>query len=87
MFDLNSITRGAPPTPPRLVLYAPHGIGKTTFGASAPSPILLPFEDGIGRLDVATFPRIKTYAEATEAVATLISQPHEFQTAVVDTLD
>ncbi|RTL34281.1 MAG: ATP-binding protein [Burkholderiales bacterium] len=86
-FDLASITRGAPQKPPRLVLYAPHGVGKTTFGAMAPNPIVLPFEDGIGRLDVPVFPQIKSYAEAVEALGTLVEQPHDFQTVVLDTLD
>lgn len=86
-FDLASITRGAPQKPPRIVLYAPHGVGKTTFGAMAPNPIVLPFEDGIGRLDVPVFPQIKTYAEAVEALNTLITGEHDFQTAVLDTLD
>lgn len=86
-FDLNSITRGSAPKPPRIVLYAPHGVGKTTFGACAPSPILLPFEDGIGRLDIPTFPLLRSHADAVDALNTLITQEHNFQTAVVDTLD
>lgn len=87
-FDLASITRGAPQKPPRIVLYSPHGVGKTTFGAMAPNPIILPFEDGIGRLDVPTWPQlIQTYAEAIEAVQALIEGEHDFKTAVVDTLD
>ncbi len=86
-FDLNSIKRGSAPKPPRIVLYAPHGVGKTTFGACAPSPIVLPFEDGIGRLDVPAFPLINTYAEAMEAIKTLASEEHDFKTAVIDTLD
>jgi hypothetical protein len=86
-FNLASITRGAVQKPPRIVLYAPHGVGKTTFGACAPSPILLPFEDGVGRLDIPTFPLIKSWAETVEALNTLITEQHDFKTVVVDTLD
>jgi len=86
-FDLQSITRGTVPKPPRLVLYAPHGVGKTTFGAMAPKPVVLPFEDGIGRLDVPVFPLIRSYTQAVEAIQALITQPHDYETAVLDTLD
>ena len=52
-FDLSSITTGPAITPPRLLVYGPHGVGKTTFLSEAPSPILLPTEDGKGKLDIA----------------------------------
>ena len=41
-FDLNSVKRGPDLKPPRLFLYAVEGIGKTTFGASAPIEALMP---------------------------------------------
>jgi replication-associated recombination protein RarA len=33
--------------PPRIVIYGPHGIGKTTFGAAAPGSVILPIEKGL----------------------------------------
>jgi len=85
--NLNSITREPTLSPPRIVLYGPHGIGKTTFGACAPAPIILPFEDGIAKLDVPHFPLLKNYDEALEAVAALYTEDHDFATAVIDSLD
>lgn len=85
--SLASIKRGVTIAPPRIVLYAPHGVGKTTFGASTPSPILLPFEDGEGVIDVPRFPKITSWAEAIEALSSLANEQHDFRTAVVDTLD
>lgn len=86
-FDLNSIRRGPRIGPPRIIVYGPHGVGKTTFGSQAPSPILLPLEDGQGVLDIPSFDLIKDYSELTEAIGTLYSGDHSFQTAVVDSLD
>lgn len=85
--NLQSISRDPVIAPPRLVVYGPHGIGKTTFGASAPKPILLPFEDGIGKLDVPHFPLLRTWSETIEALSALYTDEHDFQTVVVDSLD
>lgn len=60
--SLEQIITGVKLSPPRIILYGPHGIGKTTFGSGAPSPIFLPFEDGEGRLEAARFPLIRSYA-------------------------
>lgn len=86
-FNLASITRDPLLAPPRTVVYGPHGVGKTTFGAQAPAPILLPFEDGVGRLDVARFPLIRSWAETQEALASLYTEAHDYATVLIDTLD
>jgi len=86
-FNLSSIQRGVVVTPPRLVIYGPHGVGKTTFASEAPGAILLPTEDGKGQLDMASFPVAKTYAEVCEALGTLTNEQHEFQTLAVASLD
>lgn len=85
--SLASVKRGVTISPPRIVLYAPHGVGKTTFGASTPSPILLPFEDGEGVIDVPRFPKLTSWSELIEALGVLANEPHDFKTAVVDTID
>ncbi len=56
---ISDITKNAQMKPPRVLLYGPAGIGKTTFGASAPRPIFLPIEDGLGRIDVDSFPTLE----------------------------
>ena len=64
-----------------------QGIGKTTFAASAPSPIVIQTEDGLGTLDVATFPLAKTYQDVMDALTVLATEPHEFQSVIIDSLD
>lgn len=73
--------------PPRVVVHGPHGIGKTTLGASAHRPIFLPLEDGLQGLEVDAFPQLKSYAEVNEALDSLAAGGHSFGTAVLDTAD
>jgi len=73
--------------PDRILLVGVEGIGKTTFGACAPSPIFLPTEDGVSHLDVQAFPIPKSYEDALGAVDTLTTNDHGFKTLVIDTLD
>jgi len=73
--------------PPRVVIHGPHGIGKTTLGANAYAPIILPFEDGLSGLEVDAFPKFTNYADALAAVRLLAAGGHQFGTAVLDSLD
>ena len=72
--------------PPRVVLYAPEGVGKTTFGTQTEAPLFICTERGTDNFDV---PRVncKSWDEVTEALNFLASGKHEFQTLVIDTLD
>lgn len=85
--SLSNVRRGVEIKPPRILVYGPHGVGKTTFGAQAPAPILVPLEDGAGMLDVPRFPLLKSYAEVVEALNSLGADEHEHQTVIVDSLD
>jgi hypothetical protein len=86
-FDLSSIKRGRAIDPPRIVIYGPHGVGKTTLLSEAPAPILLPTEEGVGQLDIARFPVAKTYAEVTQAIGSVLNGEHEFGTFGIDSID
>ena len=86
--SLNSIskTRRAA-QPPRVVIHGPHGVGKSTLGASAHEPIILPLEDGLAGIEVFALPMLGTWAEVREALRVLETEQHQFGTAVVDSLD
>lgn len=84
---LDSLIRGKQTRPLRVVLFGTEGIGKSTFGSQAPNPIFLGAEEGTDHLDVVRFPQPETFQDVRDAIRTLIHDPHEFQTLVVDTLD
>ena len=85
-FSLASIQRNQPKAP-RILVHGMPGVGKTTFAASAPDPIVIQTEDGLGALDVPTFPLATEYSQVIEALASLYQEEHRFQTLVVDSLD
>ena len=84
---LQNVRKGKEPKPPRVVLYGTEGIGKSTFGSQAPAPIFIQTEDGLGEIDCAKFPPAKGFADVMNALADLYSEPHPYQTVVIDTLD
>lgn len=85
--DLSSIEINTPKNPPRIVVYGDHGIGKTTFATSAPSPIVIRTEKGLAAIRVPAFPIAETFDDVLSAIGTLYSEDTPFQTGVVDTLD
>jgi hypothetical protein len=85
--SLASIRRVGGMLPPRVVIHGDRGLGKTTFGASAPSPIFLPTEEGLGQLDVPAFPILTDYTDVRSAISALIEDEHDYGTVVLDSLD
>lgn len=85
--SLASISRDPIIAPPRVVLYAPHGVGKTTWACGAYAPILLPTEDGKGLLDVPSFPLLKSWSDVMDAIGALFQESHEYSTLIIDSLD
>ena len=85
-FDLNSIKKGVEHKAPRIILLGVEKIGKSTFAAGADNPIFLPIkgEEGVDDLNVAKFPRAETFDDVLAAVATLITDEHEFKTFIID---
>lgn len=73
--------------PPRIFMYGVHGIGKTTFGAKAPNPIMICTEEGAEQLSVARFPLSTSSDEVLSCLRTLYKEPHEYKTVVIDTAD
>lgn len=84
---LSAIVRGKMEKPPRVLLYGVEKIGKSTFAASAPSPVFVCAEDGTSELDVARFPEPTHWEEVRYALDSLRRGQHEHKTVVIDTLD
>ena len=84
---LANISRGRIDKPDRILVIGQEGVGKTTFAANAPAPIFICAEDGTSHVDVARFPEPERFGDVIDAVRALVTDPHEYQTLVIDTLD
>lgn len=85
-FDLASVRTGTRELPPRIVLAGVEKVGKSTFAAQAPSPIIAPIkgEQGIDALDTASFPTVNTFDELCECIGTLANEKHDYETFAID---
>ena len=84
---LNTIRKANQTFPPqKIVCYGVQGIGKTSFGATFDSPVLLPVEDGAAAIDVDAFPLMTSFEQVTDAI-TALHEDHQFKTLVLDSLD
>lgn len=81
------IVKGVRPSPRRIMLYGPHGIGKGTWASKAPRPIFLDIEGGLEDIDCERTPRLGTLGQVVEALTWLITGEHDYKTCVVDTVD
>jgi len=85
--SLGSIQKGGTRKPPITVIHGSPGIGKTTLGAAAPSPVFIRTEDGMGTLTCDAFPVAETFQDVLDALTALFSDPkHGYQTVVIDSL-
>ena len=84
---LETIQHGRAKTPPRIIVYGPEKIGKSTFASCAPKPIFIRTEDGLDQIDCAKFPLCSSYAQFIEQIGTLCQEPHDFQTLALDSAD
>ncbi len=84
--SLANVARSSP-KPPRIIIFGDPGIGKSTFAASAPNPIFIQTEDGLGTLSVPAFPLASSYEDVLGAIGALYEEDHEYQTLVIDSLD
>jgi hypothetical protein len=84
--SLSTLRRGAQHRPPRILIHGPHKIGKSTWAAGTNKPVFMCVEEGADELNVPSWP-ITSEAEMLEALGVLITEDHEFQTLVIDTVD
>ena len=88
---LQKATKVKPSPFRRLIFYGPPGIGKTTFAASAPSPIFIQTEDGMalqkGLENANVLPLCKTTKELDDYLDALAKEKHDYKTVILDSLD
>ncbi|MCG8521982.1 MAG: ATP-binding protein [Pseudomonadales bacterium] len=84
---LSQVHTGKRQQPPRLLVYGTEGIGKSTLASQAPNPIFVQTEDGLDQIDCASFPLAKTFEEVKSTLHALLTENHDFQTVVIDSVD
>ena len=87
MSMLENIQTGRENKPPRIMVYGQEGVGKSTLGASAPDPIFIQTEDGLGEIDTCKFPLAGSLSDVLAELTALRDEEHNFRTVVVDSLD
>ena len=85
--SISNIIHNESPKAPRILIHGVAGVGKTTFAAESLKPVFIITEDGMGTLQFSHFPLAKTFEQVMDALATLYSQPHDFRTLVIDSVD
>lgn len=73
--------------PPRILIYGPQKIGKSTFGSMADRPVFIQAEDGLDAIGADAFPLAKSYAEIMGNIEQLATEEHDYKTLVVDSVD
>jgi len=73
--------------PPRILIYGPQKIGKSSFGSLADSPVFVQAEDGLDNIGANAFPLAKSFQEIMGNLQELATQPHDYKTVVIDSLD
>ena len=84
---MKQVTKGKIVRPLCIMVYGSDGVGKTTLGSQAPSPVFLGPELGTANLDVSRFPTPKHWRDIEAAITALTDEPHDFKTLVIDSLD
>lgn len=87
--DIGSrLTIASSNTSPKIIIYGPPGLGKTTLASEFPNPVFLQLEDGLPKgVVVPSFGLLSTYDEMIAALKFLYIEDHDFETLVIDSLD
>ena len=88
--DIKSlIKKGHTTRPPKIMLIGVEGVGKSTAGANMPNPVFMCSESGLVGPQFNDVPNFtpKSWKEALEFIDALATDPGDFKTLVVDTLD
>ena len=76
--------------PVAITVTGDAGSGKTTFAATFPNPIVIRLEDGLQSIPLAqrpkAFPVVRSVDQLWAQLKTLISEEHEFETLIVDSV-
>lgn len=74
-------------SPLRIGIYGTGGVGKTTWAAGAPEPVIICTEDGARMIDAPKTPVARSWDELRSMFRAIGTAQHGFRTAVIDSMD
>lgn len=80
------LRQGKRAMPRRIVLYGEHGVGKSTWAASAKGAVFIDFEGGLNDIDCQSFEQCHSLDDAREAFSQVDAVPG-IRWAVIDSAD
>jgi AAA domain len=84
---LNLIRADVGHKPPRMMIVGGAGVGKTSFGASLPKPILIDWDHGADESPVKTIPGPNSWPDSLALIRDIANKPSGYQSLVIDTID
>lgn len=73
--------------PPRILIYGPEKMGKTTLASEFPAPVFLQTETGESDdLELTSFGHLTSFQAVLDAIGALATEDHGYQTLVLDSL-
>lgn len=72
------------PRPPRLVVYGPPGVGKTTFAAALPAPLIIPVEEGADTVGCDLTEKPTDWQTLSDTLTALAVDPQGYKSIIVD---
>lgn len=73
--------------PPRVLVYAPPGTGKTTLVASVPGVLILDWDRGADQTSAHRIPGPSSWTESLSLVRDIASDPSGYKALAIDTVD
>lgn len=85
--SIKDLKRTTADAPPRILIYGPPGIGKTTLASEFPDAAFLQLEDGTpGDVEIMSFGKLESFGAFMEALATLYTEDHGMRTVAIDSV-
>ena len=86
MPSLEELTDKPSAKKPMAIIHGPNGVGKTSFAASAETPVILATEQGADYINVKRA-AVKSYNEMLEWIKFLATSENPYKTIIIDSLD
>ena len=81
------IISGKQATARRILLYGIHGVGKSTWAASAPRAVGINVEDGLADIDCDKTEPLNSFSDVMQSLFWFYNEPHDYQNLFLDTID